>query len=428
VGFAAMAARALVGLQIAAIVVLGVATVVRLPVWGLVDEAPHYDYVQTLAEDARLPRLDRDLLHDEVLALDDRTYPGPPAREATERGLAGRSYEAFQPPLYYLLATPVFAVAGDHEAKLFALRGLGLALLLGAMAVAWLLTRRLVPEDPVPAFGIVLTVFLWPGVVVRAVTVSNAALEILLGTALSLALWRALSERSERWLVGAGAMTGAALLTKLTTIAFLPSLALVCAAFLLERRWRPVAFALGIPALAIAPWLASNLERYGSLTASDRAQRLLEPAVNPTSRDFGVDDLPGKHLNLLNGVLPEEWWLEFFSSTKRWIRNVLVGGLLAIALVLVAWVPPVQRRYGLAVLLLPLVAGVLLMTVSLLADNWDVFLPRYLYPALPGAAALAALGLVTRASRLTQLVVAGVTSALLLVLWLHLSTVTPFTR
>ena len=427
-GFAPMTARALVGLQIAAIVVLGVATVVRLPVWGLVDEAPHYDYVQTLAEDARLPRLDRDLLHDEVLALDDRTYPGPPAREATERGLAGRSYEAFQPPLYYLLATPVFAVAGDHEAKLFALRGLGLALLLGAVAVAWLLTRRLVPEDPVPAFGIVLTVFLWPGVVVRAVTVSNAALEMLLGTALSLALWRALSERSERWLMGAGAITGAALLTKLTTIAFLPSLALVCAAFLLERRWRPVAFALAIPALAIAPWLASNLERYGSLTANDRAQRLLEPAVNPTGRDFGIDDLPGKHLNLLNGVLPEEWWLEFLSSTKRWIRNVLVGGLVAIALVLVAWVPPVQRRYGLAVLLLPLVAGVLLMTVSLLADNWDVFLPRYLYPALPGAAALAALGLVTRASRLTQLVVAGVTSALLLVLWLHLSTVTPFTR
>jgi 4-amino-4-deoxy-L-arabinose transferase-like glycosyltransferase len=423
-----MAARALVGLQIAAIVVLGVATVVRLPVWGLVDEAPHYDYVQTLAEDSRLPRLDGDLLHDEVLALDDGTYPGPPAREARERGLAGRSYEAFQPPLYYLLATPVFAVAGDHEAKLFALRGLGLALLLGAVAVAWLLTRRLVPGDPLPAFGVVLTVFLWPGVVVRAVTVSNAALEMLLGTALSLALWRALAERSDRWLVGAGAITGAALLTKLTTIAFIPSLALVCAAFLLERRWRPVAFALAIPAITVTPWLASNLERYGSFTATDRAQRLLEPAVNPTRRDFGVGDLPGKHLNLLNGVLPEEWWLEFLSSTKRWIRNVLVGGLVAIALALVAWAPPAQRRYGLAVLLLPLVAGVLLMSVSLLVDNWDVFLPRYLYPALPGAATLAALGLATRASRRTQLVVAGATSVLLLALWLHLSTVTPFTR
>jgi hypothetical protein len=423
-----MAARALVGLQIAAIAVLGVATVVRLPVWGLVDEAPHYDYVQTLAEDSRLPRLDRDLLHDEVLALDDGTYPGPPAREARERGLAGRSYEAFQPPLYYLLATPVFALAGDHEAKLFALRGLGLALLLGAVAVAWLLTRRLVPADPLPAFAVVLTVFLWPGIVVRAVTVSNAALEILLGTALSLALWRALAERSERWLVGAGGIAGMALLTKLTAVAFLPSLALACAAFLLERRWRPVAFALAIPALSLAPWLASNLERYGSLTASDRAQRLLEPAVNPTRRDFGVGDLPAKHVNLLNGVLPEEWWLEFRSSTKSRIRDVLVGGLVAIALVLAAWTPPAERRYGLAVLLLPLVAGVLLMSVSLLVDNWDVFLPRYLYPALPGAAALAALGLATRASRRTQLALAGATTGRLLALWLHLSTVTPFTR
>jgi hypothetical protein len=305
-------------------------------------------------------------------------------------------------------------VAGDHEAKLFALRALGLALLLGAVAIAWLLTRRLVPADPLPAFGVVLTVFLWPGVMVRAVTVSNAALEMLLGSALSPALWRALSERSERWLLGAGAITGAALLTKLTTTAFVPSLALVCAAFLLERRWRPVAFALAIPALAMAPWLASNLERYGSLTATDRAQRLLEPAVNPTGRNFGVGDLPAKHLNLLNGVLPEEWWLEFLSSTKRWIRNVLVGGLVGTALVLVAWAPPAQRRYGLAVLLLPLLAGVVLMSLSLLVDNWDVFLPRYLYPALPGAAALAALGIATRASRRTQLVLAGVTSALLL--------------
>ena len=38
-------------LQLAALVVLGGVTVVRLHVWAPVDERPHYDYVQTVAED-----------------------------------------------------------------------------------------------------------------------------------------------------------------------------------------------------------------------------------------------------------------------------------------------------------------------------------------------------------------------------------------
>jgi 4-amino-4-deoxy-L-arabinose transferase-like glycosyltransferase len=423
-----MAARALVGFQIACVLVLGAITVVRLPAWGLVDEAPHYDYVQTVAEDGRLPVLGRDLLHEEVLAIDDGTYPGPPRRPASERGLPGVSYEAFQPPLYYVLAAPVFLAVPDHEVKLHALRALGVALLLVAVGLAWLLTRRLVPADPVPAFALVLTVFLWPGLVVRAATVSNAGLELVLGVALSLALWRALSERSPGWLVAAGALLGAALLTKATMLAFVPSLAVACLAFLREGRWRPVLAAAAAPALMLAPWLLSNLDRYDALTAGARAQRLLEPAVNPEGRDFGVSDLPAKHLNLLNGVLPEEWWLEFLSATKRWVRNIAVGALLAGGLVLMLRAPAAELRRGLAVLLLPLVSGILLMSLSLLGDNWDAFLPRYVYPALPGCAALAALGLATRASARVQLATAGVLTALLLALWLHLATVTPFTR
>ena len=44
-------------------------------------------------------------------------------------------------------------------------------------------------------------------------------------------------------------------------------------------------------------------------------------------------------------------------------------------------------------LLLPLVAGIALMSLSLLADNWDAFYPRYLYCTLPGFGIFAALGL-----------------------------------
>ena len=421
------ALRVLVAVQLAALLLAGVATAARFPVWALVDEAAHFDYVQSIAEDGRLPVLDEDRVHDDVLAIDEGTYPGPPRVPASKRGLFGRSYEGFQPPLAYALATPVYAVPSSHEAKLRALRGLGVVLLGVAALLTWLLARRVVPEAPLAAFGGALTFLLWPGVVVRAVTFSNAGLELVMGAALSLALWRALTERSDRWMVIAGALTGAALLTKLTLMAFLPSLALVAVAFLRAGRVRAVAAAAGLPALMLAPWLAFNLHTYGSTTGSGAVQSLMDPVLNPSGRDYGPGDLASKHVSLLNAVLPDEWWVEFLSAAKRRLRDLFAVLVLAVPVLALVRVPSAARRPALGVLLLPLVAGVLLMSVSLLADNYDAFYGRYLYGALPGFGALAALAVRSAfGERALAWSAAGVT-VLLLALWAHLATVTPAT-
>ncbi|MET0513010.1 MAG: glycosyltransferase family 39 protein [Thermoleophilaceae bacterium] len=419
--------RALVAAQLAAIAVCAAAVVVDFPVWALVDEAAHYDYVQWIAEDGRLPVLDEDPVHPEVLAIEEGTYPAPPRVSAGERGLFGRSYEGFQPPLSYLVASPVFAVAGDHERKLRALRALGVVLLAAAVFLTWMLARRVMPDAPLAGFSLALTFFLWPGVVVRAATFSTAALELVAGAALSLALWRALSERSSRWLVAAGALTGLALLTKLTLIAFAPALGVVCLAFLRERRVRPVVGALALPAAMLAPWLAFNLDHYGALTGSDEVQALTEPSLNPGGIEYGPGDLPAKHVTLLNGVLPDEWWVEFLSTAKRRLRDVLVGLVIAVPLLASVRMRPAERRRALAVLLLPLLAGIALMSLSLLTDNWDAFYPRYLHCTLPGFGIFAGLGL-RRAIGERALVWSSVAlTALLLALWAHLSTVSPAT-
>jgi 4-amino-4-deoxy-L-arabinose transferase-like glycosyltransferase len=422
-----VALRALVAVQLAALLVAAVATVARFPVWALVDEAAHFDYVQWIAEDGRVPVLDDDPVHSEVLAIDEGVYPGPPQVGAGARGLVGRSYEGFQPPLAYALATPVYAVAGDHPRKLRALRALGVLLLGVAVWLTWLLARRAVPEAALGAFSLALTFLLWPGVVVRAATFSNAALELAVGAALSLALWRALSERSERWLVAAGALAGTALLTKLTLLAFVPAVAVVCAAFLRERRLRAVTVAAALPAAMVAPWVVFNLSHYGALTGSAEARDLLEPTLNPRDVDFGAGDLPGRHVALLNGVLPEEWWVEFLSTAKRRLRDVFVGLSILVPLLAAVRMPAAERRRAAAVLVLPLLAGIVLMAVSLLAANWDAFQPRYLYGTLPGFAVFGALAL-RRAlgERVLWWCSAGLT-ALLLGLWAHLSTVTPAT-
>jgi hypothetical protein len=387
-----------VAVQVAALLVLGVVTVARFPVWALVDEAAHYDYVQWIAEDRRLPVLDKDHVHPEVLAIDEGTYPAPPKVAAADRGLFGRSYEGFQPPLFYLLATPVFAVAEDHEHKLRLLRAFGVALLGVAVSLTWLLARRVLPQDPFACFSLALTFFLWPGVVLRAATVSTVALELVAGAALALALWRALSERSDRWLVAAGALTGIALLTKLTLLAFAPALAVVCVAFLRERRLGAVVGAVALPGLMLAPWLAFNLDHYGALTGKAEVQALLEPALNPEGRDYSVGDLPAKHVALLKGVLPDEWWVEFLSTAKRRLRDVLVGSVMAVPVLAAVRIPAPERRRALAVLALPLLAGIALMSLSLLVENWDAFYPRYLYGTLPGFGVFAGLALCTRSA------------------------------
>ena len=166
----------LVAAQLAAVLIAALATVTSFPVWALVDEAAHFDYVQSIFEDGRLPVLDEDHVHDEVLEIDEGTYPYPARVPAEERGLFGRSYEGFQPPLAYVLATPAYAVPVGHQSKVRVLRLLGVVWLGLAVFLTWVLARRVVPDAPLTAFSAALTFLLWPGVVVRAVTFSNAGL------------------------------------------------------------------------------------------------------------------------------------------------------------------------------------------------------------------------------------------------------------
>jgi hypothetical protein len=206
-----------------------------------------------------------------------------------------------------------------------------------------------------------------------------------------------------------------------------PALVVVGFAFLREGRWLAVAGAGVLPAAIVAPWVIYNLGEYGAPTGSDEVQALMEPTLNPDRVDYGPGDLPGKHVALLNGVLPDEWWVEFLSTAKRRLRDVLVGLVIAVPLLAAVRIPSAERRRSLAVLVLPIAAGILLMSVSLLAENWDAFYPRYLYGALPGFAVFAGLALMRTLGERAVLWSSGTLTALLLALWVHLSSVTPAT-
>ena len=107
--------RVLIAVQLAIIAVAGLATVFSLPRFTG-DEAAHYSYVQSVAEEGRLPFLGTDLISPQAESIYEGVYPEPGKLDRRERGLGGYSYEGFQPPLTYLLAgIPLARMADRHS-------------------------------------------------------------------------------------------------------------------------------------------------------------------------------------------------------------------------------------------------------------------------------------------------------------------------
>jgi 4-amino-4-deoxy-L-arabinose transferase-like glycosyltransferase len=400
--------------------VLGAVTVARFHVWAPVDERQHYDYVQTIAERHRLPLLD-DLVSPEVQAITDRTWPGPAVNDPRTLGLAGRSYEAFQPPLYYVLAAPVFSVVPDHRDKLTALRAFDLVLVLLAVGLLWRIARRVAPQATLLAFAAALTVVLWPGVLVRAVTVSNAPLELVVVSALLLVLWRLLERGGRGTAIAAGALFGACVLTKSTLIYLVP-LALV----VLALDWRTrrdgvaVVVAVALPVLMLAPWLVFSLDHYDALTPSSAARAQQRSVVNPDGVAYGTETVVRRTRELYQGVLPAEWLPQLGVA---WVRAaaialaaVLFGGALALLAAALARRRPWTPIWFYS---LPLACGYALLLIVVLRANWPILSPRYLYPVLPPLAIAVAAGYADRARAAWWTVAAC--SALLALLWLDMA-------
>jgi hypothetical protein len=268
-----------------------VTTVARFHIFALVDELPHLAYVQEVADHARLPWLGHSYVSWQELAIESHTYPRPSSLNPRLIGFGGASYEAWQPPLYYVLASTAFDIPHDYRHKIFAVRAFDLLLLLATVAILSRLARAVFKERwPVP-YCLALSTLLWPGVIVRTITVSDAALELPLVSLYVLALWNATTSPRIRSLLAAGALAGLCILTQLTLVCLVPLLAVPIAALFRKRGWRPTmgttALTVALPTMFVAPWLASNLSRYGDLTASAPLEHMQE-AFEPGTRQYGV--------------------------------------------------------------------------------------------------------------------------------------------
>ena len=265
-----MQTRRLFLLIIAFYLALGVGYALLTPAWQAPDEPAHFNNIAHIATTGRLPRLqpgDYDQAYLEKLKAE---------RFPPELSIAPVRYEGHQPPLYYLLMTPV----------LWLLSGAGVAVQVGALRLAnvmigalvivfiWLSARRLFPKRPRIALLAAGFVAFLPMHIAMSASINNDALAELFIAAVMLRLLAALQQEETtpgQWAL-TGLLIGLGLLTKFQAYILIP-LAGVVWLWQLWRAWRGHRLsprlwlggaALALPALLLPlPWWLRNIAVYG---------------------------------------------------------------------------------------------------------------------------------------------------------------------
>jgi 4-amino-4-deoxy-L-arabinose transferase-like glycosyltransferase len=238
------------------------------PAWQAPDEPAHYNYVRYIVEHGQLPVLRAgDYPHTYLEQIKAARFP-------TNMSVAPLRYESWQPPLYYLLAVPVYRLWGG---ALLPLRLLSVVLGAGVVAAAYLMVRAIRPGDPAMALGTAAFVACLPMHLTVAASINNDVLaELLIGIVMvRVASWFQRPSLPGASLVITGLLLGLGLVTKLTV--YYTALPLVVVGLWLYDRpaqsmrdcRRLVQFArraaaVLVPAFLLAlPWYVRNVVVYG---------------------------------------------------------------------------------------------------------------------------------------------------------------------
>jgi len=358
-----------------------------------IDESSHFAFVHSLATTGKIPLVITPVAP-EIEAMSEHVYPDPPATHPSTMGVRGVIYEAQQPPLYYIVAAPVYNLApGNLIVKLYALRLLGVgALLVHAFFLVttyrFLTSREVLPSSNSTFFSVAILLTLIPGCVLRMATVSNAHLLIPLESGFFYFLTRLIFEKRLgmwRHIVPVGLVSGALVLTQ-NMAAFVVPLA-VAVVLERDRSIGRAVLVLVIAAAMLVPWVVFNLLNYGQITGYEVATYLLRPIVNPNAEYRGLA-FALEHLGRLNATFwnPEEH-VVCLEPYQTCVGFAGVSTMFAAGLGLVGMIglcrslrnkKPIDR---LSFTLVIYTAAVCLIVLTIVAitihDSWDSIIGRY---------------------------------------------------
>jgi hypothetical protein len=221
-------------LIIAAYLLVGGLYAVYTPAWQAPDEPAHYNYVRYLAERGHFPVLHYgDYPHAYLEQIKALRFPA-------DMPIDPLRYEFWQPPLYYMLATPVYRLFGG---SLLALRLLSVALGAGVILTAYAVVLSVRPGDGTLALGTCALVAFVPMHLTVMASVNNDTLAELLLALVLLLMIRLANHTTgagkrvsgSTYLLATGLLLGLGLVTKATVYVAIP-LALIALAL---SQYRP---------------------------------------------------------------------------------------------------------------------------------------------------------------------------------------------
>lgn len=240
------------------------------PKWQAPDEPAHYNYIHYLATQPGFPELTANCYNQPYLEeLKARRFP-------PELPVGGVCYEFHQPPLYYLLAVPLFNLSGG---SLLALRLLSVGLGAGVALLAFFIAAQIFPNNRLITLGSIAFVAFVPMHAAILSSVNNDPLaELLLAILLFLLTRRLVNNKtadlkpsgqgySFRQDALLGFVLGLGLVTKTTVYIAIP---LVAAALWLARArgsklLKQAAIIYGVALLVALPWYLRNVMLYGGV-------------------------------------------------------------------------------------------------------------------------------------------------------------------
>lgn len=297
-----------------------VTTVGAVP--GPVDEVAHLAFIQHVVQHGGIPKL-REKIPLHLSAVGWAAYPNLElsslARgECPSESSKGDSYEAFQPPLYYLVMAPWYPLLPANLVwKIRGVRLLGGVLLLVAVFFVQrtlALFSQPANKDGTPdmrsllVFGVICLTCLNPGIVYRMTILGNVQVGLVLAAMIGYWLCRMMTRRTERLHEFAilGILSGLLALSYYYSIVVLGVIAIW---MLLSRRFIGFLVYGGIILLLISPWLIHNYSTYGTINAAGVAkQRAFEVGLG-IGRYGMAESWAMLKINLARLFLPQESYI-----------------------------------------------------------------------------------------------------------------------
>jgi 4-amino-4-deoxy-L-arabinose transferase-like glycosyltransferase len=323
---------------------IGAAFALQTPAWQAPDEPAHYNYIKRIAVQQELPTLqagDYDQAYNE-------DFTRTPQNTAT-KPIDPLRYENYAPPLYYLLAAPVYALT---DGWIVALRLFSVVLGGGLVVVAYLCAAEVFPDQMQLALGTAAFVAFVPQHLAMLSAINSDSLsELLIALVLlqCLRLFRS-PEVATRRFAGLGVTLGLGLLTKSTF--YYTAVPIAVVAIILHAKTRSdrsapflsvvvrhLSFTF-IPAFFIAaPLWLRNLSVYGGLDVMGLARHNAVVVGQPTTAQWISDHGVGGLLQHFFTTTYQSFWGQFgWMAVPMPDREyVILGALSVIALIGWGW-------------------------------------------------------------------------------------------